>query len=178
MAKNKQKVNKKNDSVYNKKGKVQETPIGISKVIKCVIAVFIVFGLFYLLTLYLTDRNLRSSVKVSEARIQYEIILAGESFQQNGDDYMILYFDEENIGDYSTALSEYNDKNSKVSLYKCYTNEALNKKFIASDNNKSKSPEKIEELKVEENTLIRFKDHKVVEYITGRDDIVSYLKSL
>lgn len=176
MAKNKQKVNKKNDSVYNKKGKVQETPIGISKVIKCVIAVFIVFGLFYLLTLYLTDRNLRSSVKVSEARIQYEIILAGESFQQNGDDYMILYFDEENIGDYSTALSEYNDKKSKTSLYKCYTNEALNKKFVSKDVNKN--PEKAEDLRVEENTLIRFKDHKVVEYITGKDAIISYLKSL
>ena len=178
MAKNKNNKNKNTQKSYNKKEMVQETSftIGVSKVVKCVLAVGIVLGITYLFTIYITDKNLRDSVKVGEARIQYEVILAGESFNQNSDDYVVLYYDENSIADYSEALSEYNEKSDKISLYKCYTNEALNKKFVADDVSKDiKNPE---DLRVSKNTLIRFKNHKVEEVITGKDEIISYIKEL
>lgn len=176
MAKNNK--NKNTQKSYNKNEKVQESSftIGVSKVVKCVLAVGVVLGLTYLFTIYVTDKNLRDSVKVGEARIQYEVILAGESFNQNSDDYVVLYYDEASIADYSETLSDYNEKSDKVSLYKCYTNEALNKKFIARE--VSREIQNPEDLRVSENTLIRFKNHKVEEVITGKDEIISYIKGL
>lgn len=170
--------NKKGYSVENKKVDVavnSSTPF-LSNAVKCVVAVVVILILSYFLARYITNKNKLDSIKVSDAVIQYEVILAGESFNQNKKDYMILYFDDTNIGDYSSVLSEYYDKKDKVALYKCYTNEALNKKFVSQEENRS--PEVPEDLRVKENTLIRFKDNKVVEYITGKDDIISYLKEL
>ncbi len=171
-------LNKKEHSVENKKVEVavnDSTPF-LSNAVKCVIAVVVILILSYCLALYITKKSKIDSIKVADAVIQYEVILAGESFSQSKKDYMVLYFDDTNIGDYSSVLSEYNDKKEKVTIYKCYTNEALNKKFVSQDENRS--PEKADDLKVTGNTLIRFKDNKVVEYITGKDEIISYLKEL
>lgn len=176
--KNNKNWNKNTEMNHNKKVEVGDTAFtfGVSKVIKCVVIVAIIFALAYLFTIYITDKNMRDSVKVPDARIQYEVILAGESFNQNRRDYMVLYFDEANIGDYSEVLSTYNENEKNAFLYKCYTNEALNQKFVSEEG--GSAPSKAEDLKVEENTLIRFTDHQVVEYITGKDEIISYLKGL
>ena len=119
---------------------------------------------------------MRDAIKVGEASIQYEVILAGESFNQKEDDYFVLYFNEAQISEYSATLSEYHDKEDKPALYKCYTNEALNKKHVSSDI--TRQPENPEHLRVSEHTLIRYKDHQVAEYITGKDEIIAYLKNL
>lgn len=179
MAKNKKNGKNKNKidySKYNKKVEVENDSLQVSKVVKCVVGTLLVFALFYLFTLYITDKNMRDAIKVGEANIQYEVILAGESFNQNEDDYFVLYFDEAHISEYSATLSEYHDKEDNPTLYKCYTNEALNKKHVSSDI--TRQPEKPEHLRVSEHTLIRYKDHKVVEYITGKAEIISYLENL
>ena len=140
MAKNKKNSKNKNKidySKYNKKVEVENDSLQVSKVVKCVVGTLLVFALFYLFTLYITDKNMRDAIKVGEANIQYEVILAGESFNQN---------------------------------------EALNKKHVSSDI--TRQPEKPEHLRVSEHTLIRYKDHKVVEYITGKAEIISYLENL
>lgn len=176
--KNNKNQNKNREVMHNKKVEVGDTAFtfGVSKIVKCFLVVLIVLALTYFLTIYITDKNMRDSIKVPDAHIQYEVILAGESFHQNREDYMVLYFDQAKFSDYSEVLSEYNEKEDRVFLYKCYTNEALNQKFVSTD--AGSTPSKAEDLKVSENTLIRFKDHKVVEYITDKEEIISYLKSL
>lgn len=176
-SKNNEKKNKNSNSKYNKKVEATQTSftLGMSSVLKCVVAVLVVLGATYLLTVYVTNKNKRSSIAPGEARIQYDVILAGESYNQKADDYMVLYFGEDHISSYSSVLSTYNDKKEKIPLYKSYTNEALNKKFVMDDAERLESDDP-SSLRVSENTLIRFQDHKIVEYIQGEEDIISYLE--
>lgn len=161
---------------HNKKVEVADTPSGKGIVI-CVLVILVVFILTYFLTVYITDKNRRSAIAVQDAHIQYEVILVGESFNQKKDDYIVLYYDYANTADYSEALSKYSEKEDKISIYKSYTNEALNKKFIVTDVS-SKSPSNPEDLRVSNPTLVRFQKNKVVEFITGKDNIVAYLENL
>ncbi len=175
-SKNKNQRNKNKNMQYNNKRKEDTTSLGIKKVLFSIFFVILVIGCAYLLTLYLTDKGKRSAVATPEARIQYEIILAGESFSQNSKDYIVVYYDEKDMSVYSEVFSSYSEKEGKPKLYKCYTNEALNKKFVGDEENrKVRRPQ---DLKVKENTLIHFKDHQVVDYITGSEDIISYIESL
>lgn len=179
MAKNKkyeQNRNKMEQVKHNKKVEVADTPSGKGAVI-CILVILVVFILTYFLTVYITDKNKRSAIGVKDARIQYEVILVGESFNQNKDDYIVLYYDYENTSDYSEVLSKYSEKEDRISIYKSYTNEALNKKFVVTEVI-DQSPSNPADLKVSNPTLVRFQKNKIVEFITGKDNIISYFENL
>lgn len=177
--KNNKSANKYKDSKYNKKVEISDTSttFGLKKTVICCLAVVAVLGLTYLLTIYITDKNKRLSLTPIAATIQYDVILAGQSFNQNKEEYFVLYLDDDKMSTYSDILSTYSEKKDNIRLYKCYTNEALNKKFISNDV-ENKNPENAEDLRVSSNTLIRFKDGKVVDYIKGISEVSSYLENL
>lgn len=176
---NNKSVNKNSEKKHNKKVEVTNNAdsLGIGNAVKCCFAVVAVLGLTYLLTIYITDKNKKLSLAPLPTVIQYDVILAGQSFNQRNDEYLVLYLDNDKISTYSDILSTYSEKEGKVRLYKCYTNETLNKKFISNDIT-DKNPENAEDLRVASNTLIRFKDGKIVEYITGISEVSSYLENL
>ena len=66
------------------------------KVVKVLIAVLVFLAVFYFLTVYLLERDDSSSSTIdttpAEADIQYQEILAGNSFSMNDDHYFVLYF--------------------------------------------------------------------------------------
>ncbi len=166
-------VNKKVDNVHTS---FREDGLKIIKVFVCVL---IFLGIFYFLTVYLTNRdtnNTSSSKEVGEAVIQYEEILAGSSFSIDEDEYIVLYYDksiEELKSNIMSLVSDYEAKEDHLSLYTVDMSSAFNKKFVSDESNNN--PASVADLKISDSTLIKFKNGKVVDYIEKYDNIKLYL---
>lgn len=149
------------------------------KVLKILISVLVFFGIFYLLTVYLTNRDTSdttSSEEVNDVVIQYEEILAGSSFSVDKDEYLVVYYDkssEELKSDMTTLISNYEGKEEHLSIYTVDMSSAFNKEFISNQSNKT--PNNISELEINGSTLIKFSNGNVVDYVEGYDSIAAYL---
>lgn len=176
MANKKRKNNKMYKKIDNVDTSFKEESF---KVVKVLAIVLIFLGIFYLLTVYLINKDTSSSStekEVSEATIQYEEILAGSSFSINDSEYLVLYYDkssDELKSNITNLISSYKEKDEHLSIYTVDMSSAFNKNFIASSSNKS--PDSVSELEISDTTLIKFKDGKVVDYIENYDNINIYL---
>lgn len=170
----KKKTYKKIDSVdTNFKG-------DILRIIKIVVAVLVFFGLFYLLTVYLVNReDSTSDAKdtTSDPTIQYQEILAGSSFDMKQEEYLVLYYDmsdEKLKSSYTELVSLYEANPEYGFIYTVNMGSAFNQAFVSEDT--TTSPGDIDELKISGPTLIHFKSGSVVDYIQGYDDIKLFLE--
>lgn len=149
------------------------------KIVRILLIVFCFLGIFYLLTVYITNNSgdSTSSTKENdstETEIQYDKILAGSSFSLNDSEYLVIYYDnsdEELSSEISTQLSTYS---GEYNVYTVDLSSAFNKKFI-SDGEVNRSPKDVSELSLNSPTLIKFKDGVVVDYVESIDSIVEYL---
>ena len=174
------KSNKKvNNKVDNKKV-IEEIPVdeSIKHGIKVAAAVLVIFGLVYLFTVNVTKNSTDLVVKkrVENTSIQYDEILAGTSFNQQDNEYLVLYFDVENDKDskYYSLKNEYEQKENKLPIYYVDLGSVFNK-YIVSDE-ATDGATSAEELKVTNPTLIKFSNGAISEFITGEEDITNYLK--
>lgn len=149
----------------------------ISKLVKVLVTVLAFFGLFYLLTIYLTTKDGSNKYKkiVDAAVVQYSEILVGTSFSKSGE-YIVVYYDksDEDINSiYTPLISSYKEKDEHLSIYNVDMSNSFNKSFsyLVSNSN----PSNISDLKIAGPTLIKFTDGKVDEYIEGKEDITNYL---
>lgn len=151
----------------------------IFNIIKMLLIVLVVFGGFYLFTMYLVrdsksdtdDSNVTDSMIIS-----YDEILVGNSFDMNGE-YLVLYYDhsEENLeSKFTNLINQYKNKEDSLSIYIVDMNNALNTKYISDQSNSS--PKSANELKIKGSTLIKFNNGNVVNYIEGEESISNYFK--
>ena len=157
----------------NKNKKVIERNLGnnsteASTIVKIAIGVIIVFVLIYLIFAVLTGEIKLKKDKKTEPTIQYVEILAETTFKQNSDDYFVLFY--EFSGD---DVLENTTKTYKVDLDKKF-----NTNYIADGEDIDRTPKNIDELKVENPTLIRIKNGKVTKFVTGIEDIKDYSQNL
>ena len=68
-----------------------------------VICMAILFAVMYFITTKVLDNANNQEDETTEAVIQYDKILAGESFNQSEDEYLVVYYDSSD--DYSTLSS-------------------------------------------------------------------------
>lgn len=153
---------------------------GYSTVVKIAVGVIVVLVLTYLITA-LVSGEIKLGGKNQEAKqevsIQYEEIMAGQILNRNHDEYYVLLF---NFTD--TFASYY------LSLKDNYITEDDTLPFYIVDlekyNNQDISTEKEEEvitnvddvnsLKVISPTIIKVKNHRVIESIIGRESILNF----
>ena len=140
-----------------------------------VICMAILFGVMYFITTKVLDNANNQEDEMTEAVIQYDKILAGESFNQSEDEYLVVYYDSSD--DYSTLsslISTYqNNSDDKTKLYSVDLADGLNKKYIGDSVNTNSASQ----LKVVYPTMLRFRNHEVVETITDLNEISTYLAS-
>lgn len=166
----------------NKNKKVIERNLGnnstgISTIVKIAIGVVIVFVLAYLLFAILTGEIKLKKDKKTEPTIQYVEILAETTFKQNNDDYFVLFYGfNDNEANLLETISEVLGNTTKT--YKVDLDKKFNTNYIANNEDIDKTPKNIEELKVENPTLIRIKKGKVTEFITGVENIKNYSQKL
>lgn len=135
-------------------------------------AVLLFIFAFYLLTLYITNKNNDSKEEKEESIIQSEKIIVGESLNRSDKEYIVLFYYGSNE-DMDSVFTEYKGK-SLLPIYKVDMDDGFNRKYISSEGSNT-SPSKASEFKIVGSTLIKVSDGKVVDYIEGEDSIRNYL---
>ena len=139
-----------------------------------VMVVLLFFGAFYLLTLYITNKNSDSSEKEEEKTVEIskDNIILGRSLDMSKDDYFVIYYDKSDESISSTYDSIVNSYSG--SIYTVDMSNSFNKKY-ATTGESNKSPSKVSEFLINGPTLIKVSNKKVVSYVEGEEAIRSSL---
>ena len=133
-----------------------------------IIAGVILFLLcFYILTVYITNKNNSSGETTKTVEISNDTIILGRSLSMSKDDYYVLYCESSLMDTYNEIINNYN---RGIPIYKVDMSDAFNSKYSTSEES-NKSPSKVSEFKINGPTLIKVSNKKVVEYIEGEDAI-------
>ena len=144
-----------------------------------VICILCFFGLFYLLTLYITNKNTdkKDDNSTEEVTISYDNILLGRSLSMGDGEYLVICYDKSNEeinSTYSTLVSNYKYKSEHLKIYTVDMSSSFNKKFIT-DGESNKNPESVDAFAINGPTLFKVTESRVSEYVEGEEAISSYL---
>lgn len=171
----------KNNMKLKYKTKKRERKIEVTKTDKIksavytVVGVFLFFGLMYLCVLGLNKIGaFEEGYKRPDTKTEfsYEKIMIGNVFNRNEKSYYVLFDNYKNyrVNNYIDSLI----KDSDEVVYKVDMSLSENASHISDKSNKSASNS--EELKINDITLIKISNGKIVKYLTGSDEIESYLE--
>ena len=175
-------------SKKQKKNKVKisstTTDLEISKVIKILVGVLLVLALTYFIAALMTgDIKFcqKEKEEEKEVSIQYEEILAGETFKQDKNEYYVMYFNfTDNVASsYLTFKDTYSYKENSLDFYIVDLEKGFNQDFIKEENGEYKeNPSSIEDVRVTNPTILKISNHKVVEQIEGKEEVLKYLTEI
>ena len=160
-----------NKGYYSENNEFKGTGKRVVIILLCVV---LLFGLMYFLTTRILSKEVtkkRKQSEVTESTIQYEKILAGESFTMEQEEYYVVYYDS-TYTNLSSTIATYQADKKDIKLYSVDLNDGMNKKYITDSDINTSS---IENLKVKNPTLIHFKNKEVVDTITDENEIKDYL---
>ena len=141
-------------------------------IIVTVIVVLVIAVLFYLLTIYIINKP--DKVRVTEGSISYEQISAGSTFSMSDKNYLVIFYNRDNSGDITTAVSNYKSKDKALPIYYVDYNDAINASVTSKDSSNPKAT-KASELKVKNPTLIEISNGSISQYIEGEEKVIDYL---
>lgn len=174
--KNKKKLNYAN--TYNSGNEV-------SRIIKILVGILLFLAIFYFLALLATGEikfgNKKKTEEEKVTEIQYEEILAGQTFTQKEEEYYVLYFNfTDSIGStYLTYRDGYINQIDSLPMYMVDLEKGFNTRYLKEEETDYKNkPDSINDLKVINPTVLKVKKHKVVERIEGKEEVKKFLKEL
>ena len=177
----KKKTNKSKRKVEekNKIENVGSFDTDIFKIIYVVLGVICVFCIFYLVTVFVLNKDDNTTKTDEEVEISLDTTIVGRSLSMPEDKYYVLYYDakDETVSEeYSSTITNYIYSTSEdhVKLYTVDMSDALNKKYV-SDESKP-MPEKVSDIAIKGTTLMVIEKGKVVEYTEDKTRIEELLK--
>ena len=142
------------------------TEVDYMKVIKIGIGVLLVLGIVYLVTAIASGEiKLNKKEKAtSETEIQYQEIIAGETFNRNASEYYVLFmnFTDSFASYYLSLIDNYHMKDNSLPFFTVDMEKKINSDYITND------------LKVENPTILKISNSKITETITGKEDILNF----
>ncbi len=161
---------KKKNTTYKNKSSIPQTPKTAMIIIICIL---VLLGIMYFITTVILDKANKKDDEIGETYIQYDEILAGESFNQKDEEYYVVYYDTSDKYSILKALvSSYQSKEDVTRVYSVDLANGMNKKYIGDQIN-TESPS---HLKVIYPTMIHFKNGEVIETITDEEKIYEYFQ--
>jgi len=149
----------------------------MGNVIKTVLIVGVLFGGMYLLTLYLLNKEGNQPITFDppQSFIQYEKILAGNTFNKSHSEYIVMFYDftDSEASVYNNLFRTFQQSDEDIAIYAVDLSDVFNQSFISDESNPN--VDNIDNLKVNGPTLIQIVDGRVVEYLQGRDEITNKL---
>ena len=179
MAKN-SKNNKKEKNI-NKIEHETTMDSSIKNKIFIVIGILVFLLAFYLLTLYITNKNnpKKDDTDTKEKiTFSYDEILLGRSLSMQDDEYLVLFYDksdEKQSEIYDQLYNDYKNKEDHLSIYYVDMSSGLNKRFSTTEES-NKAPLDVSEFKINGPTLIRVNNHAVLDYYEGEESIKSIIQ--
>jgi hypothetical protein len=181
MANRKTRRNKKNYN-SNRKIKVSTPDESMSNLVKIGGIVVVIFAAFYILTLSLagnsknnnTTNNNDTNTPVS---IQYDEILAGETFNMKNTEYYVLFYDFSNNSAntlYNGIVSNFKTNHANEKVYMVDLSKGFTTPYTADISNPS--VQRIEDLKVNGPTVIKISNGQNIAYVEGKESIIDALK--
>ncbi len=139
--------------------------------------VFLFITVFYFISLYLNNSDsIDYSSTEGEAYIQYDEILAGSSFTINEGEYIVVYYDkmnEEYASNLYSTIANYQLLDDSLRIYSVDMSDDINKNYLADES--TLDVDNVNDLKINDATLIKFNNGEIVESVTSSDSIVEYL---
>lgn len=161
----------KKNKVINTK---REMPSEVKRtIIIIIVAAVILVGVYFLTNIILNNDNTQEE-KITENNIQYDEILAGESFNKEGEYYVIYYDATDEYSTISSLISSYQLNNTETKLYSVDLSNGFNKKYVTDGDVVT---DDVSSLKVKDTTLIKFNEGEVTEVITDINQITNILSS-
>ena len=150
-------------------------PSEVKKTIIIIVVAVVLLVSMYFLTTVILNKDRDDNSKITENAIQYDEILAGESFNQSEDEYYVIYYDSSNeYSVISSLISSYQLNNSDTKLYSVDLADGMNKKYVTDGNIVT---DNASSLRVKDTTLLKFNNGEVSEVITDTNEITSFLNS-
>lgn len=109
-----------------------------------------------------------------ETEIDHEFIGIGTVFNRDLDTYYVLFDNYKSNYTQDVYVNYLLDAQSEVKAYKVDMNDLTNSKYASEEANPK--AQKVEDLKINDITLIKIQKGKNVKYITGSEEIEKYLK--
>jgi flagellar basal body-associated protein FliL len=156
---------------------------GMPNFIKISIIVILLFFIFYALTVMITggiDKKQAANDSKNEDKtpttIQYEEILAGETFNVKNNEYYVMFysFEDKSSALYNALITNYKTKNVNAKIYKVNLDKGFNSIYVSDVGNPNATS--VDELKINGPTLIKISNGKNVSYSEGKDAINATLK--
>lgn len=148
------------------------------------ITVILVIAIVYLITaVFMTgeignkktnSESKKTTTNSSVSKIYDNMIIASKTFDQNKDEYMVIFFYGNDVSDeLDSAITTYDSSNNKIKLYKVNVSDVINK-FVLSEQQNSKATN-YNELKINDVTLITIKNNEITSYVVTEDEVISKL---
>lgn len=148
----------------------------VKNIIRNLAIVLIVIIVFYFITVVVSNSKKNTNSNEGEVSvIQYENILLGNIFSIEENEFYVLVEnqEDENITNYKSYITNYEQKEDKLKFYYVDLDSAFNKRYIGEEYNFEK-----ENLKVKGTCLIKVKDKEIIETYIDNDSIAKKLEEI
>lgn len=174
MSKNEKKYNNKNNVIINES--VSDNDIKFSKIIKIILGIVVIFGVFYLLTFGIQkwQKNKNTTLNTNTNKIQYDEILMSKILKQSSDDYYVLVISSDDNS--KSSFTTYVNQMQITKMYTADLDSAFNRQYKSEESNLT--VENIEELKVKETSLLHVQNHVVTEAVEGSSAVLEKVMTL
>lgn len=163
---------------------VQEETYSIKNLIKILIILVLIFGLFYLITIFLVkDKAIKD--ESSTAVIDSSKITLNQLLSQNDKEYYVIatkkslydssYIKANYIEIYDEYINKYLQEEDALNFYYVDLDDALNKKYLS---DKSNLVNEISDLKINDEVLFKIKNNKIEKTYIGKEKIIDKLSRL
>ena len=174
MAKSSMKLRYKSPKRERNKNKEEHKDLQLKSILTTFGGVLIFIGLFYLCVLCMKKLGVfdlgYTKPSKEETTISYDYILIGTSFNRNESEYFVLY-DDYSKNNYQYTNSVVSSKAS-IPVYKVDMSKGENASYISESGNSN--AQNASELKINDITLIRFQNGRIIKYLEGSDQIEAY----
>ena len=156
-----------------------DTGTEVSKLVKLVIIVTVIFVIFYGITVLVNkkEENPGNNSNGQTVSIQYDEILIGNILTQPNDEYYVMIYDADDydVVVYNSYLQLYKQKEDALRYYTAELDNVFNNIFKAEESNLNVS--NIQQLKIKSSTLLRIRNGRIAAHYEG-DEIIEHLKEI
>ncbi len=145
-------------------------------IIVLLVVVILIIGIYFL-SKFVVKHN-ASLLTYQEGTIETDTIIVGTLLNRPEEEYYVLAYDSTSNQAlaYTTYASYYtSEKEEPIKVYYLDLNEGFNKAYYVTENSNPKAT-KITDLKIQDGTLIKIKNGKIVKYLEGATKIAEELK--